>query len=112
MEESLFTKIITRKIPAKVAYEDDTYIVIHDINPQAPVHVLVVPKKQIATLNDLSPGDEKLVGGMFVLAAKLMKEMGQKDYRTVFNCGADAGQTVFHIHLHVLAGRKFSWPPG
>jgi histidine triad (HIT) family protein len=112
MEESLFTKIIARKIPAKVAYEDDTYIVIHDINPQAPVHVLVVPKKQIATLNDLSPGDEKLVGGMFVLAAKLMKEMGQKDYRTVFNCGADAGQTVFHIHLHVLAGRKFSWPPG
>lgn len=112
MDDSLFTKIIARKIPAKIAYEDESYIVIHDINPQAPVHLLVIPKKQIATLNDLSAGDRELVGGLFLLAAKLMKEMGKSDYRTVFNCGADAGQTVFHLHLHVLAGRVFSWPPG
>jgi histidine triad (HIT) family protein len=112
MAESLFTKIIEKKIPAKIAYEDETYIAIHDINPQAPVHLLVIPKRLIATLNDLTPGDANLVGGMFLLAAKLMKEMGRADYRTVFNCGAEAGQSVFHIHLHVLAGRPMDWPPG
>jgi histidine triad (HIT) family protein len=112
MEETLFTKIIARKIPAKIAYEDDKYIVIHDINPQAPVHVLVIPKKAIATLNDLSAEDRELVGGMFLVASKLMKDMGHTDYRTVFNCGEDACQTVFHLHLHVLAGRVFGWPPG
>lgn len=112
MAESLFTKIIDRKIPAKIAYEDETYIAIHDISPQAPVHVLVIPKRAIATLNDLEPADAELVGGMFLVAAKLMKEMGRSDYRTVFNCGAEAGQSVFHIHLHVLAGRPMGWPPG
>jgi histidine triad (HIT) family protein len=112
MQETLFTKIIERKIPAKIAYEDDTYIVIWDINPQAPVHVLVIPKRPIARLSDLTEGDEELVGGMFLVAGKLMKEMGQTDYRTVFNCGEGAGQTVFHLHLHVLAGRAFGWPPG
>jgi len=112
MEESLFTRIIKREIPARVAYEDDRYIVIHDINPQAPVHLLVITRRQIATLNDLQPADAELVGGMFVLASKLMREMGHSDYRTVFNCGRGAGQTVFHLHLHVLAGRPFTWPPG
>lgn len=112
MAESLFTKIIERRIPAKIAYEDEEYIAIHDINPQAPVHLLVIPKRVIATLNDLSPGDAELVGGMFLVAKKLMSELGQTDYRTVFNCGPQAGQTVFHIHLHVLAGRTFGWPPG
>jgi histidine triad (HIT) family protein len=112
MQETLFTKIIERKIPAKIAYEDESYIVIWDINPQAPVHVLVIPKKPIARLSDLTEGDKELVGGMFLVAAKLMKEMGQTDYRTVFNCGEGAGQTVFHLHLHVLAGRVFGWPPG
>ena len=112
MEETLFQKIIARKIPAKIAYEDDQYIVIHDISPQAPVHVLVIPKKVIATLNDLTPGDAELVGGMFLVAKKVMNELGQRDYRTVFNCGAGAQQTVFHLHLHVLAGRPFTWPPG
>ena len=112
MPESIFNKIIERKIPAKIVYEDDTYIAINDINPQAPVHVLVIPKRLIATLNDLSQDDAELVGGMFLVARKLMAEMGQTDYRTVFNCGAAAGQSVFHIHLHVLAGRPFSWPPG
>ncbi len=112
MSETLFTKIINRQIPAKIAYEDDSYIVIHDISPQAPVHVLVIPKKVIPTINDIQPADAGLVGGMFLTAAKVMKELGQTDYRTVFNCGPGAQQTVFHLHLHVLAGRPFTWPPG
>jgi histidine triad (HIT) family protein len=112
MEETLFSKIIARKIPAKIAYEDDRYIVIHDINPQAPVHVLVILKRVIPTLNDVNPEDAELVGGMFVVAAKVMKQMGHTDYRTIFNCGPGAQQTVFHLHLHVLAGRPFTWPPG
>lgn len=112
MPESLFSKIITRKIPSKIAYEDERYIVIHDINPQAPVHLLVIPKKEIATLNDLAPADAELVGGMVLVAQKVMKSLGQTDYRTVFNCGPGAGQSVYHIHLHVLAGREFLWPPG
>jgi histidine triad (HIT) family protein len=112
MPETLFQKIIARQIPAKIAYEDDQYIAIHDISPQAPVHLLVIPKKVIPTLNDVEGADRELVGGMFLVAQKLMGEMGQKDYRTVFNCGAGAGQSVFHIHLHVMAGRGFSWPPG
>jgi histidine triad (HIT) family protein len=112
MPDSIFSKIINRQIPARIAYEDERYIAIHDINPQAPVHLLVIPKREIATLNDLSPRDGELVGGMFLLAKKLMGEMGQSDYRTVFNCGEQAGQSVFHIHLHVMAGRRFGWPPG
>jgi histidine triad (HIT) family protein len=112
MEETLFSKIIARKIPAKIAYEDDRYIAIHDISPQAPVHLLVITKKVIPTLNALTAGDAELVGGMFLLASKLAKEMGYTDFRTVFNCGAGAQQTVFHLHLHVLAGRQFNWPPG
>ena len=111
-EETLFTKIIARQIPAKIAYEDDRYIAIHDINSQAPVHLLVIPKKVIPTLNDLTPGDAELVGGMFLVAGQLMKGLGHKDYRTVFNCGRGAQQSVFHIHLHVLAGRPLTWPPG
>lgn len=112
MEQTLFEKIIARQIPAKVAYEDDTYIAIHDIAPQAPVHLLLIPKKVIPTLNDLQPADAELVGGLFLLAARLMKQMGYRDYRTVFNCGKGAQQSVFHLHMHVLAGREFTWPPG
>ena len=112
MAETLFEKIIARQIPAKIAYEDEQYIAIHDINPQAPVHVLVIPKKVIPTLNDVEPGDRDLVGGLFAVAAKIMRELGHTDYRAVFNCGAGAQQTIFHIHLHVLAGRPFTWPPG
>ena len=112
MEETLFTKIIARQIPAKIAFEDDRYIAIHDINPQAPVHLLVIPKKVIPTLNDLTPADAELVGGMFLVAGRLMNEAGHRDYRTVFNCGRGAQQSVFHIHLHVLAGRPMTWPPG
>jgi histidine triad (HIT) family protein len=112
MAETLFSKIIDRKIPAKIAYEDDRYIAIHDINPQAPVHLLIIPKRVIATLNDLKPDDVELVGGLFVVAKQLMAQMGHTDYRTVFNCGPGAQQSVFHLHLHVLAGRPFTWPPG
>src|SRR5687768_11766042 len=111
-EETLFTKIIARKIPANIAYEDERYIVIHDIKPTAPVHLLVIPKKVIPTLNDLTPADAELVGGMFLVAKQVMQGMGRADYRTVFNCGAGAQQSVFHLHLHVLAGRAFTWPPG
>jgi histidine triad (HIT) family protein len=112
MSETIFSKIIAKQIPAKIAYEDERYIAIHDIQPAAPVHLLVIPKKAIATLNDLTATDAELVGGMFLLAQRLMKEIGRSDYRTVFNCGAGAQQSVFHLHLHVLAGRAFSWPPG
>jgi histidine triad (HIT) family protein len=112
MEETLFTQIIDRKIPAKIAHEDERYIVIHDISPQAPVHLLVIPRKPIPTLNDLTPGDAELVGGLFLVAKEVMKQLGHSDYRTVVNCGRGAQQSVFHIHLHVLAGRPFTWPPG
>jgi histidine triad (HIT) family protein len=112
MADTLFTKIIRKEIPAKIAYEDDQYIAIHDIQPAAPVHLLVIPKREIPTLNDLTPQDKDLVGGLFLVAQKLMKQMGHTDYRTVFNCGPGAQQSVFHLHLHVLAGRDFTWPPG
>jgi histidine triad (HIT) family protein len=112
MSQTLFEKIIARQIQAKIAYEDDRYIAIHDISPQAPVHVLVIPKKVIPTLNDVEEADRELVGGMFRVASKIMSDLGHKDYRTVFNCGAGAQQTVFHLHLHCLAGRPFTWPPG
>jgi histidine triad (HIT) family protein len=109
---TLFEKIIARQIPAKIAYEDERYIVIHDISPQAPAHLLVIPKKVIPTLNDVAAGDAELVGGMFLVAQRVMRELGHTDYRSVFNCGPGAQQTVFHLHLHVLAGRPFTWPPG
>ena len=112
MSETIFSKIIAKQIPAKIAYEDAKYVVIHDINPAAPVHLLVIPRKAIPTLNDLTEADQELVGGMFLVATKLMGEMGHTDYRTVFNCGPGAQQSVFHIHLHVMAGRPFTWPPG
>lgn len=110
--ETIFTKIISRQIPAKIAYEDDRYIVIHDIQPQAPVHLLVITNQPIPSLNEVKDDQAALVGGMFRVAADLMKQMGHTEYRTVFNCGESAGQSVFHLHLHVLAGRDFAWPPG
>ena len=112
MPETIFSKIIAKQIPAKIQYEDDQYIVIHDIEPAAPVHLLVIPKKPIPTLNDVSPADAALIGGLFLTAQKVMRDLGQTDYRTVFNCGPGAQQSVFHLHLHVLAGRGFTWPPG
>lgn len=110
--KTLFQKIIDREIPAKVAHEDARCIVIHDVAPQAPVHLLVIPKQVIPTLNDVAVPDADLIGHLFLTAASVMKALGHADYRTVFNCGGGAQQTVFHLHLHVLAGRPFTWPPG
>jgi histidine triad (HIT) family protein len=112
MEPTLFEKIISRKIPAQIVYEDEKYIAINDIKPAAPLHLLVITKKVIPRLSALEAADGELVGGMFLVAKKLMAERGQTDYRTVFNCGPGAQQSVFHLHLHVLAGREFTWPPG
>jgi histidine triad (HIT) family protein len=114
MLDCLFCKIIAGQIKGAIVYQDDTVVTLEDINPQAPMHLLIVPRRHISTLNDLSPADDGLVGEMTRRAAALAKERGYADrgYRTVFNCNADAGQTVFHIHLHVLSGRRLTWPPG
>lgn len=114
MLDCLFCKIIAGEIKGTIVYQDESVIALEDINPQAPMHLLVVPRRHISTLNDLSPGDDGLVGELTRRAAALAKERGYADrgYRTVFNCNADAGQTVFHIHLHVLSGRRLTWPPG
>jgi histidine triad (HIT) family protein len=110
----LFCKIVAGDIPAKRVYEDDQLVAFEDINPQAPLHVLVIPKQHIPTLNDLADGNDELVGAMVRRAAAIAKDRGfdGSGYRTVFNCNAQAGQTVFHIHLHVLGGRSLRWPPG
>ncbi len=112
--DCLFCKVIDRKIPASIVYEDDHVLAFNDINPQAPTHVLVVPKRHIATLNDLEPGDDPTVGELVRRAAAIAKERGiwAGGFRTVFNTNSDAGQTVFHIHLHLLGGRSLKWPPG
>jgi len=106
--------MIAGEIPVKPIYSDETLTVIEDINPQAPMHVLVIPKVHIASLNDLAPGHDALVGSMFRRAASVARERGysERGFRTVFNTNGEAGQTVFHIHLHVLAGRSLGWPPG
>lgn len=111
---TLFTKIINREIPAEIVHEDEHVVGFRDIGPQAPVHVLFVPKREIAMLNDLQPGDEALVGRLVLAAAAYAKAQGFADdgYRVVMNCGRDGGQSVFHIHLHLLAGRALGWPPG
>ncbi len=113
MAETLFSKIINREIQADIVYEDDQCLAFKDINPQAPVHFLVIPKKQIATINDIEPEDRELVGHLFLVAAKVAREMGFDDegYRTVMNCNEHGGQSVYHIHLHVLAGKPLGWPP-
>jgi histidine triad (HIT) family protein len=110
----LFCKIVAGEIPAKKVHEDDQLVAFEDINPQAPMHILVVPRRHISTLNDLQPGDDGLVGSMIRCAASLAKQRGVdgSGYRTVFNCNSAAGQTVFHVHLHVLGGRSLTWPPG
>ena len=114
MPDCLFCKIVKREIPASVVYEDNDVLVFNDINPQAPLHALVIPKRHIATLNDLSPEDDAVVGQLVRRAAAVAAEKGYaaRGFRTVFNTNAEAGQTVFHIHLHVLAGRGLTWPPG
>jgi len=114
MSACLFCRIIAGEIPATKVYEDDHLVAFNDINPQAPMHVLIVPRQHVATLNDLEAGHDPLVGEMVRRAAAIAAERGYAatGFRTVFNCNAAAGQTVFHVHLHVLGGRTLAWPPG
>lgn len=114
MSDCLFCRMVRKEIPATLVYEDDEMFVINDINPQAPLHALVIPRRHIETLNALGPGDDALVGAMMRRAAAVAAQRGYGDrgFRTVFNTNADSGQAVFHIHLHVLGGRRLAWPPG
>jgi histidine triad (HIT) family protein len=111
--ETIFSKIIKREIPAKIAYEDDLALAFHDVNPQAPVHILVIPKKPIPMLSQAGTEDQSLLGHLLLVAAKITQDLGlENGYRLVINNGSAAGQTVFHLHLHILAGRSLAWPPG
>ncbi len=114
MSDCLFCRIVAKEIPARIVHEDADTVAFEDIEPQAPVHLLVVPRKHIATANDVEPGDEALMGKLFTTAARLARERGFADggWRAVVNVNRDAHQLVFHVHLHVLAGRAFRWPPG
>ena len=105
---TIFTKIINREIPASIVYEDETVLAFRDINPQAPTHILIIPKTEIPTVNDVSPEDEAVLGHLFVVAAQIAKEQGidSSGYRLLVNCNADAGQEVFHLHMHLLGGRN------
>jgi histidine triad (HIT) family protein len=111
--ETLFDKIINREIPADIVYEDDLSLAFTDINPQAPVHMLIIPKKPIATINDITAADREIVGHLYYVAGKIAKEQGfaEDGYRVVMNCNAHGGQTVYHIHAHLLAGKVMGWPP-
>lgn len=112
-EKTIFKKIIDREIPAEIVYEDELCLAFRDVNPQAPTHVLVIPKKEIPSVNDIAEDDESLIGHLFVVIRKIAAEQGLGGgYRTVVNCGPDAGQDVFHLHLHLLGGRRLGWPPG
>lgn len=114
MGDTIFGKIIRREIPADIVYESDAVLGFRDVNPQAPVHVLFIPKKPIATLNDAAPDDAALLGTLLLAATAYAKQEGlaEKGYRTVINCNEDGGQTVYHLHVHLLGGRKLHWPPG
>lgn len=112
-EKTLFQKIIDREIPARIVYEDDDCLAFHDVHPQAPVHVLIIPKQPIPSLAQVGPEDEKLLGHLLVTARLLADQLGLVNgYRTVINTGTDGGQTVYHLHVHVLGGRSLAWPPG
>jgi len=114
MTDTIFGKIARGEIPADLVYEDEDLVAFRDISPQAPVHLLIIPRKTIPTLNDAGPEDAELIGKLFLAAARVARESGiaERGYRTVVNCNAAAGQTVFHLHLHVLGGRPLQWPPG
>ena len=114
MTDCLFCKIVAGEIPAALVHQDESLVAFKDINPQAPLHVLIIPRRHIASLNDLTPDDDALLGSMLRCAATLAQEHGydQRGYRTVFNTNREAGQTVFHIHLHLIGGRAMAWPPG
>ena len=114
MTDCIFCKIAAGTIPAGIVYQNDDVLAFRDLNPQAPTHILVIPKKHIATTNDITTSDAALIGNMYLAAKQIAKDEGIADngYRTVMNCNRGAGQTVFHIHLHVLGGRAMGWPPG
>lgn len=110
---SIFGKIIKREIPADIVYEDELCLAFRDVNPQAPTHVLIIPKQEMARLADAKAGDQALLGHLLLAANKIARQLGVEDaFRLVVNNGAGAGQSVFHLHLHLLAGRPFHWPPG
>jgi histidine triad (HIT) family protein len=110
---TIFTKILQREIPAKIVYEDDHCLAFHDISPQAPVHVLVIPKREITGLSAIGPADAPLLGHLLTVVSRLAADLGLADgYRVVVNNGADGGQSVDHLHFHLLGGRKLTWPPG
>ena len=114
MTDCIFCKIVSGDIPGDIVYQDDDVLAFRDLTPQAPMHVLVIPKRHISTINDIQPADAELIGKLYLVAQQVAKQEGyaERGYRTVMNCNAEAGQSVFHIHLHVLAGRAMHWPPG
>lgn len=114
MSDTIFSKIIRREIPADIVYETDEILAFRDVNPQAPVHVLFIPKRPLATLDEATAADAELLGKLLLAAAEYARQEGfaERGYRTVLNCNEDGGQTVFHIHVHLLAGRPLHWPPG
>jgi histidine triad (HIT) family protein len=114
MPDTIFGKIARGEIGADIVYEDEDVVAFRDLSPQAPTHVLVIPRKPIPTVNDLQPGDAELVGKLFLAAKRVAEQEGiaESGYRTVVNCNAGAGQTVYHLHLHLLGGRAMGWPPG
>ncbi|MCH8159144.1 MAG: histidine triad nucleotide-binding protein [Proteobacteria bacterium] len=113
-QDCLFCKILAGEIPADIVFESDTAIAFRDINAQAPTHVVIIPRKHIATINDIDEADQMIVGGLYLVASAIARDEGiaEDGYRVVMNCNAAAGQTVFHIHLHLLGGRALGWPPG
>lgn len=114
MQDCIFCKIVRKEIPADIVYEDDRVLVFKDINPQAPVHLLLIPRKHIPTLFDTEAGDEGVLGALQCVASKVARDLGlyERGFRLVLNCREGAGQLVFHVHYHLLAGREFAWPPG
>jgi histidine triad (HIT) family protein len=114
MSKCLFCRIVEGEIPAEVVFKDDKAVAFEDINPQAPIHIIIIPRKHIPTLLDLEEEDQELMGYLYMVANKIAadKNLTETGYRLVVNCKRDAGQEVFHIHIHMLGGRKFSWPPG
>ena len=114
MSDTIFGRIAAGEIPADIVYEDDDLVAFRDLSPQAPTHILIIPRKPIRTLNDVEEADAELVGRLFLAAAKVAKQLGiaEAGYRVVVNCNAVGGQTVFHLHLHLLGGRPMQWPPG
>lgn len=112
MSDTIFGKIINREIPADIVYEDERCLAFRDVNPQAPVHILVIPKAPIAKLSDIESNQQELLGYLLLKLKEIAEQEDISDYRVVINNGANAGQSVFHLHLHLLAGRNFDWPPG